>query len=245
MNDNKVIAREVLKLATRLRAYDESDIAIKSARRIVASLKEMQGKMKEALSERVKVQEELDAKAKDAQKAVKDGFKEYDKESHYTDAVKSSLEELEALSQLNGDVTAVCKDAGVELNKKSIQPAYKELFDILLSVCDDSTFRKFAERIDAFKKNTSTLKSGLAALDVGIKDWSPEMKALYQEQGKALPKASVNLTAGFGDVVKNLGAAVKRVFAKCISIFRGLFKSCAKNAVEIDGLDEKIRKIRK
>lgn len=235
---NERIARNLMHIAKQLVAYDDDGTIAKDLTKRVDKLSDM---FDAALGERAKALREAYARVADLEKEFKDAFKDFDAATGYKGMVKAAEEDLLAFQKAGGDVGTIQAKLKVAAGK-SKQPSYKEWLEIVASLLNEQTYNKFMESLEAFKKDTATIKTGFAFLDKGTKEWSDEAKKYYEERGLKMPKASVSRTAGFKDVVKEIGNAFKRMFANITSWCKDLVNSFKKNTSTIKSLDAKLQK---
>ena len=155
--------------------------------------------------------------------------------------VAAAEEDLMAFQKAGGDVGTIQAKLKVAAGK-SKQPSYKEWLEIVSSLLNEQTYNKFMESLEAFKKDTATIKTGFTFLDKGTKEWSDKAKEYYAERGLKMPKASMNREDGFMEVVKKIGPAFKKMFTEITNWCKGLVTSFKKNTKTITGLDAKLQK---
>lgn len=233
-----VIARNLKRIAKNLIAYDDDGAIAKDLTKRVDKLADM---FDSALGERAKALREAYARVADLEKEFKDAFKEFDKETGYKNMVTAAEEDLMAFQKAGGDVGTIQAKLKVAAGK-SKQPSYKEWLEIVSSLLNEQTYNKFMESLEAFKKDTATIKTGFTFLDKGTKEWSEKAKEYYAERGLKMPKASMNRKAGFMDVVKSIGTAFKKIFSEITDWCKGLIVSFKRNTKTINSLDAKLQK---
>ena len=237
MSERIVIARKLKMIAKSLIAYDDDGTIAKELTQRVDKLADM---FESSLGERAKVLREAYARVADLEKEFKDAFKNFDKETGYKSMVSAAEEDLMAFQKAGGDIGTIQAKLKVAAGK-SKQPSYKEWLEIVSSLVNEATYNKFMESLEAFKKDTATIKTGFTFLDKGTKEWSDKAKEFYNERGLKMPKASVK-TAGFMDVVKDIGSAFKKMFSEITNWCKGLISSFKKNTQTINALDAKLKK---
>lgn len=238
MQERILIARKLKRIAKSLVAYDDDGTMAKELTERVDKLADM---FEASLGERAKALREAYARVADLEKDFKDAFKEFDKETGYKDMVSAAEEDLLAFQKAGGDVGTIQAKLKVAAGK-SKQPSYKEWLEVVASLVNEATYKKFMDSLEDFKKDTATIKTGFAFLDKGTKDWSDKAKGFYKERGLKMPKASMNREAGFMDVVKEIGSAFKKMFSKITEWCKGLTSSLKKNTKTIEALDAKLQK---
>lgn len=236
MNKNIKVAKELLKLAKSLVAFDDDGAIAKELTERVDKLAEM---FEASLGDRAEALKEAYAKVIDLEKEFKDAFKEFDKETGYKAMVSAAEEDLLAFHKAGGDINTIQAKLKVAAGK-SKQPSYKEWLEVVASLVNEATYKKFMESLEDFKKDTATIKTGFTFLDKGTKDWSDKAKEFYEERGIKMPKAS--RTAGFMDIVKSIGSSFVDIFNKISEWCKNLTASLKKNTETIKSLNEKIQK---
>ena len=233
-----MIARKLNRIAKSLIAYDDDGTIAKDLTQRVDKLADM---FEASLGERAKALKEAYARVADLEKEFKDAFKDFDKETGYKGMVAAAEEDLLAFQKAGGDIGTIQAKLKVAAGK-SKQPSYKEWLEVVASLVNEATYKKFMESLEAFKKDTATIKTGFAFLDKGTKEWSDKAKEYYAERGLKMPKASVSREAGFMDIVKSIGSAFKKMFTEITSWCKGLVASFKKNTKTINSLDAKLQK---
>lgn len=254
MFKRNLVASALLKIAKSIVAFENDEEEAAKAVALGQKIDNLMGPAKEALKERQKKLDELTAKAKEAEKELKDAFKEFDQQTGYTASRKALEQELAEFEKAGGNlskIAASCKTAA----RKSTQPSYKEWMMVVISTLNDAELKKyFTTTLDAFKKNTLEVKTGISVLDVCLKEWSKEAKELADERKVELPKASRRLTAsgeivtaGVLDWLKKIGMAaaplIKDVFGPVIRCIKGLAAKATASADKAKAFNGKIDKL--
>jgi uncharacterized protein YoxC len=152
--------------------------------------------------------------------------------------VAAAEADLLAFHKAGGDINTIQSKLKVAAGK-SKQPSYKEWLEVVASLVNEDTYKKFMDSLENFKKDTATIKTGFTFLDKGTKDWSDKAKEFYKERGLKMPKAS--RTAGFMDVVKSIGSSLVDIFNKITEWCKNLTSSLEKNTKTIESLNEIIQ----
>lgn len=238
MSERIMIARNLKRIAKSLIAYDDDGTIAKDLTKRVDKIADM---FEKNLGERAKVLKEAYARVADLEKEFKDAFKEFDKETGYKDMVAAAEADLLAFQKAGGNIDTIQAKLKVAAGK-SKQPSYKEWLEVVATLVNEATFNKYMTILEAFKKDTATIKTGFTFLDKGTKEWSDEAKKFYDERGLKMPKASMRREAGFMDFVKSIGNAFSKMFAKVKDWCKGLMSSLTKNTKAITSLDAGLKK---
>ena len=254
MFNRNLVARVLVKIAKNLVAFENDEEEAAKAVELGQKIDSLMGPAKAALKERQDELDKLTAKAKEVEKELKDAFKEWDAQTGYTASRKALEQELAEFEKAGGNLEKIASTCKVA-SRKSIQPSYKEWMLTIVSTLNDAELKKyFSSTLEAFKKNTIEVKTGISVLDVCRKEWSQEAKELADERGVALPKASRRLTAsgqivtaGVLDWFKKIGmsvaAVIKDVFGPVIRCIKGLAGKATASAEKAKAFNGKIGKL--
>lgn len=259
-----IIARELLRVAKSLIAFQGQEQVMKDLKKIQEAKKAWKDICKENDGNIAELQKQIDIlqqlKSKfEADK--KQQFKEFDKTAKVTQTLKginatltTAVRTGQSLDTLVSSLDQIDDEFSIS-SSKSKQPAYKQAWEVLVSTLTGSEYEKYVKRIQAsFKKNIVEIKTGVEQMKSVAKSWDKDFEEFHKERKEEwdarnpdnpmpkLVKAS-RREAGFKDIVVGVGKWIRQKYNKMISIFDKILRNSFGMQKDLQSVEDRTNEV--
>lgn len=262
--NKKIIARELLRVAKSLIAFQGEEDVKKDLQKIKEAKKKWQDISRDFDSNINELQKQIDAlqKAKsEFQSKKKQQFKEFDKTAKVTQTLKginatltTAVRTGQSLDKLVSEVGQIDSEFSIS-SSKSKQPAYKQAWEVLVSTLTGSEYEKYVKRIQAsFKKNIVEIKTGVEQMKSVAKSWDKDFEEFHNERKEEwdarnpnnpmpkLVKAS-RREAGLKDIVLGIGKWIRQKYKKLVDKFENILKNSFGMQKDLQNVEDRVNEI--